>query len=162
MLVGAFFSDYSVDYYSSIRITEHTEYQFPKEQTLWYFENRITDVTKIKEMRPRKSSFAFFPSKDRRKLSKEHDYTVHSVCFEQTAIPSISSILLSGTELTEYYSVQSGIEIGPKRTQFTSGKCVSCKHGICQITSHAQSPHSLAPVNTGKWLGANEFASISA
>ena len=45
--------DYSVDSYSGIRITEHTEYQFPKEQTLCYYENR----TKIKAMRPRKSGY---------------------------------------------------------------------------------------------------------
>ena len=30
----AFFWDYSIDSYSGIRITEHTEYQFPKETTL--------------------------------------------------------------------------------------------------------------------------------
>ena len=63
---GAFLWDYSVDSYSGIRITEHTEYQFPKEQTLCYSENRIADVTKIKAMRPRKSGYAIFPSKDGR------------------------------------------------------------------------------------------------
>ena len=67
---GAFFWDYSIDSYSGIRITEHTEYQFPKEQTLCYSENRIADVTKIKAMRPRKSGYAIFPPKDRRKLPK--------------------------------------------------------------------------------------------
>ena len=49
--MGPFFWDYSVDFYSLIRITEHTEYQFPKEETLCYSENRIADVTKIKVMR---------------------------------------------------------------------------------------------------------------
>ena len=39
-LAGTFFWDYSVDPYSDIRITEHTEYQFPKEQTLCFPENR--------------------------------------------------------------------------------------------------------------------------
>ena len=47
---GAFFWDYSIDSYSGIRTTEHTEYQLPKEQTLCYSENRIADVTKIKAM----------------------------------------------------------------------------------------------------------------
>ena len=56
-----------------MRTTEHTEYQFPKEQTLCYSENRIADVTKIKVMRPRKSGYAMFPPKDGRKLPKEHD-----------------------------------------------------------------------------------------
>ena len=49
--MGTFFWDYSIDSYSGIRITEHTEYQFPKEQTLCYSENRIADMTKIKAMR---------------------------------------------------------------------------------------------------------------
>ena len=35
---GTFFWDYSVDSYSGIRITEHTEYQFPK--------NRICAILK--------------------------------------------------------------------------------------------------------------------
>ena len=52
---GALFWVYSVDSYSGIRITERTEYHFPKEQTLYYSENRIADVTKMKAMRPRKS-----------------------------------------------------------------------------------------------------------
>ena len=73
-LKGAFFWDYSVDSYSGIRITEHTEYQFPKEQTLWYSENKIADVTKIKAMRPRKTGYAIFPPKDERKLPKDHNY----------------------------------------------------------------------------------------
>ena len=57
-----------------IRITEHTEYQFPKEQTLCYSQNKIADVTKINAMRPRKCRYAIFPLKDGRKLPKEHDY----------------------------------------------------------------------------------------
>ena len=79
-----------------IRITEYTEYQFPKEQTLCYSENRIADVAKIKAMRPRKSGYAIFsPAKDGRKLPKGHNYRLfcHS---EQTAIPSI---LLSGGDI---------------------------------------------------------------
>ena len=71
---GAFFWHYSVDSYSGIRITEHTEYQFPKEQTWCYSENRIADVTKIKARRPRKSGYAIFPPKDRRKLPKVYGY----------------------------------------------------------------------------------------
>ena len=43
---GVFFWDYSVDSYSGIRITEHSEYQFRKEQTLCYSENRVADVTR--------------------------------------------------------------------------------------------------------------------
>ena len=42
--------------YSGIGITEHTEYQFPKEQTLCYSENRIADVTKIDVLRPMSAS----------------------------------------------------------------------------------------------------------
>ena len=72
----AFFWDYSADSYSGTRTTEHTEYQFPKEQTLCYSENRIADVIKIKAMRPRKSGYAIFPPKDGR---KEHDHRLLSV-----------------------------------------------------------------------------------
>ena len=61
---GALFWDYSVDSYFGIRITEHTENQFPEEQTLCYSENRIADVTKIKAMRPRKSGDVIFSPKD--------------------------------------------------------------------------------------------------
>ena len=49
------------------------------------------------------------------------DYSVYS---KQTAIPSISSILLLRVELTDYYSVHSGIRIGPKRTQLPSIPCI--------------------------------------
>ena len=72
--LGAFFWDYSVGSYSGIRITEHTEYQFPEEQTLCYSESRIAGVTKIKVMRLRKSGCAHFLLKDRRQLPKEHNY----------------------------------------------------------------------------------------
>ena len=95
--------DYSVDSYFGIKITEHTE--FPKEQTLCYSENRIADVIKIKAMRPRKSGYAIFPPKDGQKLPKEHDYRL-SVYSEKTIL-SILSILLSGAELAECYSVHS-------------------------------------------------------
>ena len=71
--------DYSVDSYSGIIITEHTEYQFPKEQTLCFSENRIADVTKIKATRPRKSGYAIFPPKDGRQLHQEHDYRLLSI-----------------------------------------------------------------------------------
>ena len=37
---GAFYWDYSVDSHSGVGITEHTEYQFPKEHT----ENRIAAI----------------------------------------------------------------------------------------------------------------------
>ena len=50
--------------------------------------------------------------------------TYYSVYSKQTAIPSIPSILLSGAELTEYYSLLSGIRIGPKRTQLPSFQCI--------------------------------------
>ena len=100
--------------------TEHTEYQFPKEQTLCYFENRIADVTKIKVMRPRESVYAIFPPNDRRKFPKTRLPAILSVSSKQTAIPFIPSILLSGAELTEYYSIHSGIRISPKRTQLPS------------------------------------------
>ena len=103
--------DYSIDSYSSIRITEHTEYQFPKEQTLCYSENRIADVTKIDMMRPRKMGENF----------QKNMITGYSVCSKQTAV---LSFLLSGEELTEYYSVQSGIRIGHKRTQLLSIPCI--------------------------------------
>ena len=53
--MGEMFWDYSVDSYSGM--TEDTEYQFPKEQTLCYSENRIADVTKIGMMRLRKSGY---------------------------------------------------------------------------------------------------------
>ena len=81
---GAFFWDYSVSSYSGIRITEYAEYQFPKEPTLCYSENRIADMTKIKAMRPRKSRYAIFPPKDRRKLPKEHDYRLfRQFCYRE-------------------------------------------------------------------------------
>ena len=93
---GALFWDYSVDSYSGIRITEHTEYQFPKEQTLCYSENRIADVTKIKAMRPRKSRTPFYRRKTGENCQKNTitGYTVYKYS-KQTAIPSIQSILLS-------------------------------------------------------------------
>ena len=75
----ALFWDYSIDSYSGIGITEHTEYQFPKEQTLCYSEKRIADVTKIKVMRPKKSRYAIFPPEGRQKLPKEHDYRLFCV-----------------------------------------------------------------------------------
>ena len=56
-----------------IRITEHTEYQFPKEQTLCYSENRIADVAKIEATRLTRVWVRNSPPKDRRKLPKEHD-----------------------------------------------------------------------------------------
>ena len=113
--MGAFFWDHSLDSYSGIRITEHTEYQFPKEQTLCYSEDRIADVTKIKPVRPRKSRC------ENCQKNTIADYSAYS---EQTAIPSVPSILLSGTELMEYYSVHSGIRTGPKRTQLPPTPCI--------------------------------------
>ena len=44
--------------------------------------------------------------------------TGYSVYSKQTAIPSIPLILLSGAELTEYYSVHSKIRIGPKEHNY--------------------------------------------
>ena len=119
LIQGAFFWDYSVDSYSGIRITEHTEYQFPKEQTLCYSENRIADVTKIKAMRPRKSRYAIF----RQKTSEN--------CQTNTITGYILSIpnkplfrQFCYRELTDYYSVHSGIRIGAKRTQLPPIPCI--------------------------------------
>ena len=56
-----------------IGITEHTKYQFPKEQTLCYSENRIADVAKIEATRLTRVWVRNSPPKDRRKLPKEHD-----------------------------------------------------------------------------------------
>ena len=101
----------------TVRITEHTEYQFPKEQT----ENRIADLTKIKAMRPRKSGYAIFPPKDA-KIDKQMRLPTYCVHISyQTAVPSI---LPSGAELTEYYSIHSGIRIGRKRTQLLPILCI--------------------------------------
>ena len=84
---GTFFWDYSVYSYSGIR---HTEYQFPKEQTLCYSENRIADVTKNKAMRLSKSGYTIFP-KDRQKLPKEHDYQLF--CLLRTNCYSVNSAI---------------------------------------------------------------------
>ena len=88
----------------------------PKEQTLCYSENRIADVTKIDAMRPRN-----FPAKRRAKIAKRTRLLV---------IPSIPSILLSGAELTEYYSVHFGIRVGPKRTHPVTANSVYSHSGI--------------------------------
>ena len=48
--LGALFWDYSVYSYSGVGITEDTEYQFPKEQTSCYSENRIGDVARCGTM----------------------------------------------------------------------------------------------------------------
>ena len=82
-----------MDSYSGIRITEHAEYQFPKEQTLCCSENRIADVAKIKAMRPRKSGYAIFPPKDRRKLPNQHDYRLF--CLFRTNRYSVNSAIWS-------------------------------------------------------------------
>ena len=79
-------------------------------------------MTKIDVMRPRKSGYAISPSKGA-KIS-ENTITDYSVYSEETAIPSIPSIMLSGAELTEYDSVHSGIRIGPKRTQLPPSPCI--------------------------------------
>ena len=75
-------------------------------------------------MRPRKSPYAIFPLKDRRKLPKEHDYW-YSVYSKKTAFPSI---LLSGAELTEYYSFHSGIRIGPKEHNYRQFRVFSSRN----------------------------------
>ena len=46
------------------KIEYQSEYQFPKEQTWCYSQNRRADVTKIKVTRLRKSGYAIFPPKD--------------------------------------------------------------------------------------------------
>ena len=76
-------------------------------------------MTKIKVMRPRKSQCTISRRKTGENCQK-NTITGYSVYSEQTAIPSILSILLSGAELMEYYSVHSGIRIGPKRIRFTA------------------------------------------
>ena len=82
-----------IDSFSGIRITEQTEYQFPKEQTLCYSENRIADMTNIKAMRPRKSGYANFPSKDRQKLPKEHDYRLFCLFQTNYTVYSVNSAI---------------------------------------------------------------------
>ena len=60
----------------------------------------------------------------RRKTGKncqKNTITSYPVYSKQTTIPSI---LLSGAKLTEYYSVHSGIRIGPKRTQLLLIPCI--------------------------------------
>ena len=104
--MGGMFWDYSVNSYSGM--TEDTEYQFPKEQTLCYFENRIADMTKIDVMRLRKSGYTIFPPKDGRKLLKEHDYQLqYSVYSEQTSIPNEALFP------TNHYSEQTAIPNKP-------------------------------------------------
>ena len=90
VIKGAFFWDYSINFYSGIRITEHSEYQFPKEQTLCYSENRIADVTKIKAMRPRKSGYAIFCQKTGENCHNKHDHWLF--CLFRTNRYSIYSL----------------------------------------------------------------------
>ena len=52
---------------------------------------------------------------------QKNTITGYSVYSEQTAIPSI---LLSGAELTEYYSVHYWIRTGPKRTRLPPIPCI--------------------------------------
>ena len=61
-----------------MRITELTEYQFPKEKTLCYSGNRIADVTTIDVMRPMGASTQFSRQKN--------TITSYSVYSQQTAI----------------------------------------------------------------------------
>ena len=69
-----------------------------------YSENRIADVTKIKAMRPRKSGYAIFPPKDRRKLPKEHDYRLY--CLFQTNRYSVNSAVGSRIDAILFRSFQ--------------------------------------------------------
>ena len=118
--------------FSGIKITEHTEYQFPKEKTLCYSENRIADVTKIKVMRPRKSEYAIVPTKDRRKLPREHDYRLfclfptnrYSVCSVSSAIGSRIDGTLFRSFLNQNRSQKNTVTVysvyshsSPKRTR---------------------------------------------
>ena len=121
---GTFFWDYSVDSYSGIRITEHTDYQFPKEQTLCYSENRIADVTKNEGDETEEVWVHHFPAKRRAKIAK------------RTQLPAILSILNKPVfhllclfcntilYILEYYSIHSRIRIGPKRTQLPPIPCI--------------------------------------
>ena len=95
---GAIFWDYFID-------IQNINSQKNRLCATAILKNRIADVTKIKAMRPRKTRYAIFPPKDMRQLPKEHDYRLFCLSSEQTAIPSIPSILLSRAELTEYYSI---------------------------------------------------------
>ena len=120
--LGAFFWDYFADSYSSIRITEHTEYQFPKEQTLCYSENRMWLKLRGWDRGSLGTHFSCWKTGDNCQTNTITGYSVYS---EQTAILSIFlSILLSGAELIEYYSVHSGIRIGPKRMQLLPIPCI--------------------------------------
>ena len=75
IIQGAFYWNYSVDSYSGIRITENTEYQFPKEN--------IDVLTWQKLGRRDRGSlgtqFSRRNPKDRRKLPNEHDYRLFCI-----------------------------------------------------------------------------------
>ena len=87
--------DYSVDSYSGIRIIEHTEYQFPKEQT--FCANRIADVTKIKATRPRKfGSVRNILAERQTKIAKQHDHRLF--CVFRTNRYSVNSAIGSETD----------------------------------------------------------------
>ena len=111
---GAFFWDYSVSSYPGI-----TTYRIsiPKKNRLWYFENRIGWHDKkwcdeTKEVRVRR--FFCQETGENNQKNMITDYIVYSI---QTAVPSIPLTLLSGAELTEYYSIHSRIKIGPPKRQ---------------------------------------------
>ena len=100
------------------------EYQIPKEQTLCYSENKIADVTKIKAMRPRKSRYAIFPPNDGRKLPKEHDYRLFCVFrTNRYSVYTVNSAI--GSRIDGYYSVHSGIRIGPKKNTIIANSVYS-------------------------------------
>ena len=104
---GEFFWDYSVNSYSA-KITEQTEYHSQN--------NRIADVTKIDVMLGTQ-------------FSRQKTARVPAIL----SIPNkpVYSVLLSGAELTEYYSVHSEIRIGPKRTQLPSIPCTLIPKRTC-------------------------------
>ena len=60
---------------------------------------------------------------------------METIYSKQTAIPSIPLILVSGAELTEYYSVHSGIRIGPKRTQLPPNFRIVSKERALSLTN---------------------------
>ena len=91
MIQGAFYWNYSVDSYSGIRITENTEYQFPKENT---------DVLTWQKLgrRDRGSLGTQFSRRKTGENCQTNTITGCSVYSKQTAIPAIPPILLLGID----------------------------------------------------------------
>ena len=102
-------------------------FEIHEQHLFWiYSENRIADVTKIDVMRLSQSGYNCMPFSHQKtgEDCQKNTITGYPVYSEQTSISSILSILLSRSELTEYYSVHSRIRIGPKRIQSPSIPCI--------------------------------------